>query len=818
MESRQSICIVPSNAPAHSSHRTSSVGSGVPKRVLQDTSGNGQSSVLDNVILSHPKVCSQLENIDTKNRHSSTINAQQTVAARLEQKRRERARLRASSQLPILTQQQLNSPEYQQYRARQRQNTGEDGEPVWPDEVEEAFLEAPIGRRKVSQHGKPCGRNELIADHIFKRTGVQRSRKQVSSHIQVLKGFFKKNPAFMDRVTAKDNTGNPFATQEELRRCLGMSQSSAYSHRSSDSRQGSGHPSHVGLLPSSTGSLGSNVPTPDKVTVHPVDFSMWVQPREETSSTDNRVIHIYTTLQGQEPLPRVSLDNIRQWQSRFPPLASLYRGGGSTDCDIILMEASINLTVEYPLSGLVFGNHLELTTSNDGSAYDNWECLTTIYTRDGPAETRFKSNFLRQADGTARVSLGFHSKFWAGLFSSITANCLLHKAQGDMDSLAHEEDKARSFVRGMTAVQELYATPKTGWPAPHRIAILIWKFRLTGPGEVGSATWRRVVPPASSSTLPPSSLASSHMIPRSSPPIPTAPQIASMNFQRSLSSDENNNSTNSININNDDSLNDPDDGVVDINLSDFGGPDDPSSAISSHNTSGHHHQPQHLLSPADSLSQQALDSLSQQTHNGHHHHHHHLGLGFSSSHQPVVTSSHFTSSPKLPDYQLVTGVGVSSASLGSALGPTGAGNTVGIGSCSLDPSDTPGVGIGVGVGAVSQGVPVGLQAVSHHHHHHHHQQQQQQQQEQQDVTSDFDPAAHMSLYYDAVGSGLDGYDPAGSFAELSPEDVQHYSAVQWGPAFPQLLLDANALGPHPAFDDMRSAHGQDGHDGVLAFQ
>ncbi|GAA6059420.1 hypothetical protein JCM10212_003652 [Sporobolomyces blumeae] len=98
---------------------------------------------------------------------------------------------------------------------------GKDGEDVWPAEVEECFQTAlrllpRLGRKKLIIHGKPCGRNELIADYIQRNTGKHRTRKQVSSHIQVLKNLRKDDEEFMMLVSDPVEGEEHFAPGNQL--------------------------------------------------------------------------------------------------------------------------------------------------------------------------------------------------------------------------------------------------------------------------------------------------------------------------------------------------------------------------------------------------------------------------------------------------------------------------------------------------------------------------------------------------------------------------------------------------------------------------
>lgn len=128
MEPRRNPCVLPSNAPVLGRLDSS-------KRVFQVTSGNLQSSTVDNIdTLTKVSYDGQVTSTSLPPSADSPPGAK-----RLGHRRRRRSPQPEDDFLPILSREELNSPMYAEYRERQRNNKRPAREPVWPDDLEEAF-------------------------------------------------------------------------------------------------------------------------------------------------------------------------------------------------------------------------------------------------------------------------------------------------------------------------------------------------------------------------------------------------------------------------------------------------------------------------------------------------------------------------------------------------------------------------------------------------------------------------------------------------------------------------------------------------------
>ncbi|CCX13180.1 Similar to Regulatory protein abaA; acc. no. P20945 [Pyronema omphalodes CBS 100304] len=389
---------------------------------------------------------------------------------------------------------------YHQYRARQRRDAGL-GESVWDDELEDAFMEADanipkIGRTKYNCDGKLRGRNELIADYIFRVTGKRRSRKQVSSHIQVLKNLLKNNPDI-----TKHHASDPADWDEDQQSPSSCSTSLATRTPSMSPQRPhsvmAGYPDASFVSPPLSSCEGRR--SFSNANIELTELSMFTYPRGPLGRDYPQ--HTYTRLsQNELKQPTWNLYTIDTWKKRFPRMNEIVEeelSSGSrlpsSNCPILHITASL----ATPLPGASNNNdHQTLFSANielsipEGPHEDHiWKCNTRIYAggqevRGVPDTNKTAETPLRVTGpdiyGSRRLKVPFSDEFWHDYLRS--------PGYGDVP--------VGNLVENLTAVQEITSWPMHSTQAQHSqlSVVLLWEFKKAAFGsKEGKAVYRQVI-------------------------------------------------------------------------------------------------------------------------------------------------------------------------------------------------------------------------------------------------------------------------------------------------------------------------------------
>ncbi|CCU82766.1 TEA family protein [Blumeria hordei DH14] len=311
----------------------------------------------------------------------------------------------------------LDSPQYQAYRARQEDSDACD-EKKWPPDLEGFFLDGivifisfasitdllammdipPMGRQKYTFNGKPHGRNELIALYIWIAyreslpSGVApsplmiRHRKQISSHIQVLKKYLQGHSAFsliFPPIEMIPESGYPLDSNPCL---VALSQGRLPDKRYRDYIRAR-YRSQFGQQIDNDSLDVTIIPLPIRPAMVSLTISiplprvLWGEIQTNGDNHSEQIKGHATLVQFKSALSVQSkddtLESIPRWREKFPRLL-LLPVPDKIDYAIIHIHVSLDLSPKIGQNEIEFSNQIILSIPN--SQPDNCECrvLTTL--------------------------------------------------------------------------------------------------------------------------------------------------------------------------------------------------------------------------------------------------------------------------------------------------------------------------------------------------------------------------------------------------------------------------------------------------------
>ncbi|KAG8533794.1 uncharacterized protein KY384_001535 [Bacidia gigantensis] len=419
---------------------------------------------------------------------------------------------------------EFRSSKYVTYREKQKNNKKKDNCGIWNDRVEYAFQKGKTWRNRFrvcvnqyflalrlyggrgraknsvfltgSNENKLSGGNEWIAECIFVQTGVKVKRKQVSSHIQVLKGKMSHNPEWLELVKHI-----PPEKRGKKRDICGLSHVQERSFSEDDFVELSSP------LDKEWPSIDEfTLDCPQSFTIHSARFGMYLMDKsgscaEEASDdgsqfpTRRSLHHTYTVLQREMgPAPRSS-DNLAGWKSAFPALETYDSYGNALP--IFLFEAGLNLKDEY-----IPGSLVEIRLSLDiegGSQFRDWHTRTQYISPYGCSDRRIDdTGGVTETGGILRLHcLKMYALYWVEVLSLLMMQRRRLTQAGHTEDERHAEDYSSRFLRSMLCMQQLWATPKAGNDQPKYVSTVLWRFHQVGRTERGITKWCQLFAPRS---------------------------------------------------------------------------------------------------------------------------------------------------------------------------------------------------------------------------------------------------------------------------------------------------------------------------------